>query len=102
MTYGRPTWHVLWDEYKQEAAIAATLEIRKAATATRLHRSSELWRIEANELDRIAGQLEQLVREAEFAYRAEHPPENERSAGAMCDGRPGGSSTRSPRTDSAL
>lgn len=72
-----PAVWVLFDEYDQEAAIAAGLELRKAANQHRLHRSCQRWRHDANELDRLADHLEQLVHRVEFAYRAAHPSEIE-------------------------
>lgn len=80
MNTGNPPVWLLFDEHDQEAHIAAGLALRHAANEHRL-RGTRLERAEADRLDDIANELEQIVSRVHMAFRAAHPPgENERPA----------------------
>jgi hypothetical protein len=72
---GPAVW-VLFDEHDQDAAIAAALGLRRAAND---HRCRGQHR-DAVELDRLADDLERIIKDVQAAYREAHPPGEQATA----------------------
>ena len=69
-TSAGPAVWILFDEHDQDAAIAAALGLRRAANE---HRCRGQHR-DAGELDRLADDLERVVKHVQATYREAHPP----------------------------